>query len=263
MSAIGVFDSGVGGLTLLRVLRERWPNENYVYLADTARLPYGTKSIATIAEYTAQNISYLQQFDLKAVVVACNSASTALLEHDIPAKIPVFNVIGPGARRAVEVSRGKTIGVLGTRATVLGGAYVRAIQALAPDAEVHQQPCPLFVPLVEEGWIEDPITNLIVYRYVDGLRASRCDTLILGCTHYPVLRAAVQRAAGPDVELVDSGPGLIDDLGPLLQSSDSRSSGTLKILCTDFSPRLEETIRVLLGPEHPIDAIEVVDVRLR
>ena len=259
MAAIGVFDSGVGGLTVLRALKERWPAENFIYLADTARLPYGGKSLATIAAYAAQNIAYLLRYDLKAVVVACNSASTALLEHPAVSPIPILNVVEPGARRAVAVSVGGAIGVLGTAATVNGGAYRRSILKLRPDAQVVQVACPLFVPLVEEGWIEDPITNLIVYRYVRGLLPHRCDTLILGCTHYPVLRDAIARAAGEGVRLVDSSQGVIEDLLPLGMIEDG-PTGTLQILCTDHSPRLSETIRFLLGQAAAEASIQVVNI---
>lgn len=257
MSAIGVFDSGVGGLTVLRALRARFPAEDFIYLADTARLPYGTKSIQTISHYVAQCVAKLSQYDLKALVVACNSASTALLEHPLPSKIPIFNVIEPGARKAVQTSRTKRIGVLGTRATVHGQAYVRAIKRLDANADVHQQACPLFVPLVEEGWFDDPLTNLVVYRYVNQLKPANVDTLILGCTHYPVLHAAIAKAAGTTVALVDSNEALIEDMTPLGLNA-TGVTGRLEILCTDFSPRLEETVALLLGGEVP--SIQTVDL---
>jgi glutamate racemase len=245
MAAIGVFDSGVGGLTVLRALKERWPAENFIYLADTARLPYGSKSLATISHYVEQNISYLKRHDLKAIVVACNSASTALLERPLASDIPIFNVVEPGARKAVQTSATGRIGVLGTRATVYGEAYPRAIRNLNPGAAVVQQACPLFVPLVEEGWVDDPVTHLVVARYVDEIVAQQTDTLILGCTHYPVLRDSIQKAAGAEVQLVDSSQGLIEDLARL-GLAESGPEGELKILCTDYSPRLQETVDMLL-----------------
>jgi glutamate racemase len=259
--AIGVFDSGVGGLTVLRALKARWPAENFIYLADTARLPYGSKSLHTISQYVEQNIAFLRRYDLKAVVVACNSASTALLERPLQSDIPVFNVVEPGARKAVEASPSGRIGVLGTRATVHSEAYPRAIHKLLPTAEVSQQPCALFVPLVEEGWVDDPVTNLIVYRYVNALTRGQApvDTLILGCTHYPVLRAAIAKAAGAVVHLVDSSQGLIEDLERARIPMTDGPRGRTTILCTDYSPRLEETIRLLLDGLH-IDAIETVDI---
>jgi glutamate racemase len=257
MKAIGVFDSGVGGLTVLRALRERWPGENFIYLADTARLPYGSKSLDTIHLYAQQNIRFLQKHDLKAVVVACNSASTAILEKPLKFDLPVLNVVEPGARRAVATSTNGKIGVFGTRATVLSQAYVHAIQRLKPEAEVFQQPCPLLVPLVEEGWLDDPITNLIVYRYVQGIARHQVDTIILGCTHYPAVRASIQKAVGPAVQLVDSSSGVIEDLENLKLAVDSGDQGSIKILCTDFSPRLKETIDLLLGTQVSVETVNV------
>ena len=251
-----MFDSGVGGLTVLRALRERWPAEDFVYLADTARLPYGTKSIDTIAQYCAQNLALLGRYGVRAIVVACNSASTALLRTKVDSAVPVFDVIQPGSRRAVAVSRTGRIGVLGTRATVAGLAYPREIKRLSPNAEVHQIPCPLLVSLVEEGWIEDPVTNLIVYRYVAQLADFKPDTLILGCTHYPTLSTSIARAAGPNVTLVDSAAGIIEDLTPL-GLKETGPPGRTRLLATDYSSRLEETVKLLLGP-HKFDPIELV-----
>lgn len=259
MNAIGVFDSGVGGLTVLSALKRRWPAENFVYLADTARLPYGSKSLHTIHQYAEQNIRYLQKYGVKAVVVACNSASTAILEMPLKLDLPVLNVVGPGARKAVETSVSKRIGVLGTRATVFSEAYPHAIRKIAPEAFVTQQACPLWVPLVEEGWLEDPITNLIVYRYVSLIARENVDTLILGCTHYPALRASIQKVVGSGVQLVDSSLGLIEDLLQMGLCREGPARGTLKLLCTDFSPRLEETVRLLLG-DLRYDSLETVDL---
>jgi len=260
MDAIGVFDSGVGGLTVLNALKRRWPGENFIYLADTARLPYGSKSLHTIHNYCEQNVRFLEKYKVKAVVVACNSASTAILDAPLKSSIPILNVVEPGARKAVEVSARKHIGVLGTRATVLSEAYPRAIFKLAPDAQVIQQPCPLWVPLVEEGWIDDPITNLIVFRYINSMARAGIDTLILGCTHYPVLKKAIQKAIGTEIQLIDSSMGLIEDLEKLeICREDSGFDGKVQMLCTDFSPRLEDTFRLLLGDIH-YESIETIDL---
>jgi glutamate racemase len=255
--AIGVFDSGVGGLTVLRALRERFPEENFVYLADTARLPYGNKSLHTVHNYVEQCLKFLSRFHLQAVVVACNTASAALIEQPVKHNVPVFNVIEPGARKANEISSSKKIGVLATRATVFAEAYPRAIKKLNPAAEVFQQPCPLWVPLVEEGWVDDPVTNLIVYRYVSAVIRNQIDTLILGCTHYPVLHKNIRNAAGAGITLVDSSLGLIEDLEAKIPFSGGE--GKTQILCTDFSPRLEETVRLLLAGQK-FDSIEPVDL---
>lgn len=244
---------------MLKELRARWPAQDFIYLADTARLPYGTKSLDTIAQYCAQNLNFLARYDVRAMVVACNSASTAVLARPSEGPIPVFDVIHPGARRAVASTVTGRIGVLGTRATVAGGAYVREIKRLAPTLEVVQQPCPLLVPLVEEGWTDDPVTNLIVYRYVSAIMAHKPDVLILGCTHYPALAAAVARAAGPGVALVDSAHGVIEDLGGL-SLRENGPAGRLRVLATDISPRLTETARMLLGTDD-FGQIEHVDLR--
>lgn len=259
MQGIGVFDSGVGGLTVLRALREKFPQENFVYLADTARLPYGNKSLHTVHNYVEQCLKFLGRFDLKAVVVACNTASAALIEQPIQHGVPVFNVIEPGARKAQQLSANQRIGILATRATVFAEAYPRAIRKFNAAAEVFQQPCPLWVPLVEEGWIDDPVTNIIVYRYVSTVVQHQIDTLILGCTHYPVLHKNIAKAAGPAVSLVDSSLGLIEDLEQKITFKEPGPKGKLQILATDFSPRLEETVRLLLAGDT-FDSIEPVDL---
>lgn len=247
-AAVGLFDSGIGGLTVLKSVLQKLPNENFLYLGDTARLPYGSKSPETIMRYLNQNINFLVSRKVKSIVVACNSASSVLVgRNDLKFPVPVFNVIEPGAKRALEVSKSKRIGVLGTRATIAGGAYQNAIRALEPAAEVIGQPCPLLVPLVEEGWDNDPITNLIVYRYVQPLIAQKIDTLILGCTHYPFLREAIRRVAGPNIELVDSAAAIAE----MLSSSESeitRSGGQIELLVTDSSPGFQEVAQRLMSP---------------
>jgi glutamate racemase len=259
MDAIGVFDSGVGGLTVLNALKRRWPSENFVYLADTARLPYGSKSLHTIHQYCEQNVRFLEKYKVKAVVVACNSGSTAILESPLKSTLPILNVVAPGARKAVESSAKQRIGVLGTRATVISEAYPHAIRKLAPDAFVIQQACPLWVPLVEEGWIDDPITNLIVFRYINALAREQIDTLILGCTHYPALKKSIQKAVGTEINLIDSSQGLIEDLEKLGICREEGPAGHIQMLCTDFSPRLEETFKLLLG-DIRYDSLETIEL---
>jgi glutamate racemase len=199
---IGVFDSGVGGLTVVAALRRRLPRESILYLGDTARLPYGTKSPATVTQYTRRNLHFLEERQVKAVVVACNTASALALPHLEP-RLPTWGVIEPGAARAAEVSRG-SIGVLATESTVLSNAYGRALLARRPDLQIVSQACPLFVPLVEEGWGDDPVVEAVASRYLQPLLAARVDTVVLGCTHYPMLAPVIARLLGPDVTLVDS-----------------------------------------------------------
>lgn len=201
---VGVFDSGVGGLTVAREISRQLPNENIVYFGDTARVPYGSKSQNTIIRFSEQIIRFLKTKQVKAIVIACNTASALALdavrdEFDIP----IMGVVIPGARAAVETTRNQKVGVIGTDATVQSGMYTKVIQSMAPDIEVIEKACPLFVPLVEEGWLHDPVTDEIASRYLSILKERYIDTLVLGCTHYPLLRSTMRRLMGEDVTLVN------------------------------------------------------------
>jgi len=199
---IGVFDSGVGGLTVVAALMRHLPNEGILYLGDTARLPYGDKSQRTVARYTRRNLDFLIRRGVKAAVIACNTASAiALDELEIP--LPIWGVVEPGAESALAATRGR-VGVIATAATVRSDAYGRAIRRRDARVEVISKACPLFVPLVEEGWNDDPISQQIAERYLQPLLAQDIDTLVLGCTHYPLLRPVLRRVVGPKVHLVDS-----------------------------------------------------------
>jgi glutamate racemase len=200
---IGVFDSGVGGLTVARALKARLPGERILYLGDTARLPYGTKSAETVTRYTQANVGFLEARGVKAVVIACNTASALALDR-LDTKLPHWGVVEPGAERAAMLSRGR-VGVLATEATIASDAYGRALRRARPELEVMSRACPLFVPLVEEGWLDDPVTEAVARRYLEPLLAARIDTLLLGCTHYPLLAPLLARIAGEGVRLVDSG----------------------------------------------------------
>ena len=190
---LGVFDSGIGGLTVARALFERLPHEAVLYFGDTARVPYGPKSPETVRRYSAEILAYLIGRGVKAVVVACNTSTAHALDHlRSRASVPVVGVIEPGARAAVAASRSGTIGVIGTVGTVASGAYERAIKALRPDATVVSAACPLFVPLVEEGWFDHPAAELIARDYLEPLRRSGVDVVVLGCTHYPLLKPLLQ-----------------------------------------------------------------------
>ena len=199
---IGVFDSGVGGLTVVSSLMRRLPEESILYLGDTARLPYGDKSSQTVRRYTRRNIDFLLTRGVKAVVVACNTAS-ALALQDLDYDLPVWGVVEPGAAAAVAATRGR-MGVIATASTIRSGAYARAIRRLDPSIEINSQACPLFVPLVEEGWHDDPISEQIAERYLAPLLETGIDTLVLGCTHYPMLKPVLQRVVGTEIGLVDS-----------------------------------------------------------
>ena len=202
---LGVFDSGIGGLTVARALFERLPNESIIYFGDTARVPYGPKSPDTVRRYSAEILAYLLKRGVKAVVIACNTSTAHALGYlKERSSVPVVGVIEPGARAAVAATKTGTIGVIGTAGTIASGAYERAITALRPDVRVHSRPCPLFVPLVEEGWFDHPAAELIAREYLEPLKRAQVDVLVLGCTHYPLLKKLLSRVMGPDVKLVDS-----------------------------------------------------------
>lgn len=202
---LGVFDSGIGGLTVVHALFERLPGESVVYFGDTARVPYGPKSPDTVRRYSGEILAYLLQRGVKMVVVACNTSTAHALDHlRARSPVPVVGVIEPGARAAVSASPTGRIGVIGTAGTVASGAYERAMRAIRADAAVYAQACPLFVPLVEEGWFDRDATELIAREYLEPLRAARVEALVLGCTHYPLLKPLLARVMGPQVRLIDS-----------------------------------------------------------
>ena len=214
---IGIFDSGVGGLTVYRALHEHLPNERFIYLGDTARVPYGTKSLATVERYAVENARFLASHGIKLLVVACNTASALALPAIRSAlKIDVVGVIGPGARAAAALSKGKRIGVVATESTVQSGAYTRAIKKADAKATVIERACPLFVPLAEEGWADNEVARTIAESYLADLR-SKTDTLVLGCTHYPILRDVIQQTIGEEVELIDSGEATAAEVKTLLK----------------------------------------------
>ena len=215
---IGIFDSGVGGLTVYRALHEQLPDERFVYLGDTARVPYGTKSLATVERYAVENARFLAARGVKLLVVACNTASAlALPAIGASVSVPVVGVIEPGARAAARAAKGQSIGVIATEATVQSGAYRRAIKALAPQAEVVERACPLFVALAEEGWAETDVARTVAAEYLQDLRGGRVAALVLGCTHYPILRRVIQETVGAHVELLDSGAATAASVEELLE----------------------------------------------
>ncbi|MFN8543140.1 MAG: glutamate racemase [Candidatus Binatia bacterium] len=204
-SAIGIFDSGVGGLTVLHAVVEALAAEDVIYLGDTGRYPYGTKSAETVTRYSVENVEFLVEKGIKLLVVACNSASAVALDA-LRARfaVPIVGVIEPGARAAVARTRTGKVGVIGTEATIGSGAYTRALRALRESLEIYTRPCPLFVPLAEEGWTEGPIARGVAETYLASLQRSGIDTLILGCTHYPLLKGVIGAVMGERVALVDS-----------------------------------------------------------
>jgi glutamate racemase len=217
-SAIGVFDSGIGGLTVLHKIIEALPRENTVYLGDTGRAPYGTKSVETVLRYSFENSEFLVEKGVKLLVVACNtSTAVALPRLRESFAIPVLGVIEPGVRRAIKATRNKKIGVIGTEATIQSGAYTRALKKTDAAIEVYSRACPLFVPLVEEGWTDNAVVEMTVKNYMGSLKHSGIDTLILGCTHYPLLKSAIRAFMGDSMRLVDSAEEVAVEVAGLLK----------------------------------------------
>jgi glutamate racemase len=215
--AVGIFDSGIGGLTVARAIYERMPDEPTIYLGDTARVPYGPKSPDTVRRYATEILEWLLGEQVKAVVVACNTATAHALDHlRERSPVPVLGVIGPGARAASRATHTGRIGVIGTAGTVASGAYRRAIQAIDPALDVVEQACPLFVPLVEEGWLEHPATRLVAEEYLAPLGAAGVDTVVLGCTHYPLLKPLLGELLGGGVTLIDSAAEVAAELESVL-----------------------------------------------
>ncbi len=223
---IGIFDSGVGGLTVVQRLLEVVPGEDLLYLGDTARHPYGTKSAATVASYAEENTAFLVDKGVKLVVVACNSASAVALEM-LRARfaVPIIGVIEPGARAAIGATRNRKVGVIGTEATIASGSYTRALQALDPTLEIYTRACPLFVPLAEEGWVANPVAREAAGVYLASLRQSHIDSLILGCTHYPLLAETIGAVLGPEVQLVDSATETAREVAATLAEQGSARAG--------------------------------------
>jgi glutamate racemase len=265
---IGVFDSGIGGLTVVRELMSRFPQQEIIYFGDTARLPYGTKSAATVRRFSAENTRFLLNQGVRLVVVACNTSSAVALDslrHQFG--VPILGVVEPGARAAVAATRSGRIGVIGTYGTVASGSYEKAIRALRPDAQVHTTACPLFVPLAEEGWMDHPVTRAVAAEYLTPLLEAGIDTLVLGCTHYGVLREAIQGAFDArQVLLVDSAAEVAREVGDELglgtadRRPDGRGEGgpaPCRFYVSDIPSRFREVGSRFLG--HPLDEVVLVD----
>jgi glutamate racemase len=217
MSAIGVFDSGVGGLTVFKELVRQLPREDVVYFGDTARVPYGTKSKETIIRFSLENILFLLQKEVKIIVVACNtSSSLALPTLKRHFNKPIIGVISPGAKEAVYATRNKKIGVIATSATIRSNAYTQEIKKINPMVEVFTQACPLFVPLAEEGWLREKVAVTIAEKYLLPLKRAKIDTLILGCTHYPLLKPVIKKVMGEGVRLIDSAQQVVQEVKQVL-----------------------------------------------
>jgi glutamate racemase len=258
---IGVFDSGIGGLTVVKAVRDLLPNENIFYLGDTARVPYGGKSASTVERYSIEMTDLLLAEDVKAVVIACNSASSVALpklEEMLP--VPVIGVIKPGAQAAAAATRNGHVGVIGTRATIKSGTYERELRALNPDIRISMRACPLLVPLIEEGWLEDELTDRVIARYLGPLTSDGIDTLVLGCTHYPLLADAIACFLAGKVKLVDSAHNCAKAVEQLLDreslGAPRESEGSLQVALTDAPD-------TFLGVARRALYLEIGEVQLR
>lgn len=256
---IGIFDSGVGGLTVVGKMGEILPSEDLIYFGDTARVPYGTKSKETVTRFSVENVEFLMEHNVKLVIVACNTASSLSLEFLKRCfRVPIIGVIEPGARQAVSSTRNNRIGVIGTSATVSSGAYEKAVKKINPRNSVLTQACPLFVPLVEEGWIDKPVTREIAEIYLKPFRAKSVDTLILGCTHYPILKSVIRKVAGPSVVLIDSAKEVAKEAKSILDASgllkSSKAKGRHKFFVSDEPSRFIRTAETFLSKK--IDCIK-------
>ncbi len=264
---LGVFDSGLGGLTVVRALRQRMPAERILYLGDTARVPYGTRSAATVTRYAITCAQALVRREIKALVVACGTVSSVALEAlRVELDLPVLGVIEPSARAAVELAQGQMIGVLGTPGTIDSGSYTRAITSLSTRAEVVARAAPLFVPLAEEGWLEGEVPTLAARRYLSPLIEQGARVIVLGCTHYPLLRPVIEAeacslAASP-VAVIDTGEAVARSVHAFLAERDRLTSrterGTLEILVTDTPRSFREVASRFLGEELP--QVEQIDL---
>jgi len=249
---IGIFDSGIGGLTVVQALKTLLPEYDMIYFGDTARTPYGSKSAKSVMEYALQDTEFLISKGAKLIVVACNTASSIAMEA-LTKKfdIPIFEVITPAAELAVQVSRKLRIGVIGTRATVNSGIYEKKILKLNPDARILSYSCPLLVPLVEEGWIKKPETRMIVKKYLHPLKVRQIDTLILGCTHYPILKDTIQIKIGKRVKLIDSSFSIAENVKTFLKSNPEfdllmKKTGKSCFYVSDITDQFKKTAKSIL-----------------
>ena len=250
--AIGIFNSGIGGLTVLKEIVATLPKENIIYLGDTARVPYGIRSPETVTRYSFENTRFLLSQEIKLLVVACNTASAISLDavkKEYP--LPVIGVLEPGARAAVLATKTRRVAVIGTEATIASGAYEKAIRRIAPDVVVHSIPCPLFVPLAEEGWTENDVALLVAGKYLSPLSGTGVDTLVLGCTHYPLLKAVIGKAVGPSIALIDSATETAKEVAEVLEKlkwrGEGQGEGKRRFFVTDAPSRFDKIGKGFLG----------------
>ena len=263
VAPIGIFDSGVGGLTVFRAIERQLPNESLIYLGDTARIPYGTRSVATVERYAMQVAAFIESKGVKAIAIACNTASALASERLArECSVPVIGVIRPGARRAVESTRNGYIGVIATEATVASGAYEREMLEHRDGLAILSRACPLFVPLAEEGWAYHPVTRQVAEEYLADFRTNRIDTLVLGCTHYPILRPVIEQVLGDRIVYIDSGEAMACDVARLLEEQNlarrSLQARFERFYVTDYAARFRRVAELFLG--RPLESVEVIEL---
>ncbi len=263
---IGIFDSGLGGLTVLKAVQELLPHESLIYFGDNGRTPYGTKSPETVLKYTFQDINFLLEHQVKMIVIACNTASACSLDAVLKQyQLPIVEVVGPGSRAAVRTSKSGRIGVIGTPATVASGVYERAIHAVDSQATYFGKACPLFVPLVEEGWWDREVTALTVREYMKPLKEVGVDTVVLGCTHYPLLQPVIQQEMGVSVTLVNSALEVAREVQAVLTAqglaTDTKEVGTVRFFTSDSVEKFGELGSVFLG--RPLENVTKIDIESR
>ena len=260
---IGVFDSGLGGLTVAKAIKAKLPNENIVYLGDTARVPYGNKSTLLVTDYATQIINFLLEENAKLIVVACNTASAlALPALQSEFQVQILGVILPGSKAAVHATRNKHVGVIGTIATINSNAYSQALNEIDSSIQITAQACPLFVPLVEEGWLNGPVPSEVTASYLKSINVANVDTLILGCTHYPLLKPMIQEHVNDNTVLIDSAETVAEEAAIILlekkMSADSSNKGLLKCFVTDFPVQFESIAERFLG--YSLDNVRTVPI---
>lgn len=260
---IGIFDSGIGGLTVVKSLMEELPGYNMIYFGDTARTPYGSKSPETVVRYALENTDFLLKQGAKLIVMACNTASSVAADRVAENyDIPIFEVVTPATEQAVKISNTLTIGVIGTRATVKSGIYEHKIMALKPDAKVYSAACPLLVPLVEEGWMKKPETVMIIKKYLHPLKVRQIDTLILGCTHYPLLKEKIQRKIGKRVHIIDSSIAIAENVKDFLDTHPEvdkqlSKNNAFRLFVSDITEQFGKTARTTLRRNVRLEHVEL------
>ncbi len=260
---IGIFDSGLGGLTVVRALMDSLKGYDIIYFGDTARTPYGTKSRETVIQYALENTEFLLSKGAKIIVMACNTASSVATgslteKYDIP----IFEVISPAVQFSLNVSKGNKIGVIGTRATIKSGIYEKKIKQAEPEARVHSTPCPLLVPLVEEGWLNKPETTMIVKKYLHPLKVRQIDTLILGCTHYPLLKKIIHRKIGMRVNIIDSSVAIAGEVKSYINNHPEidkilTTTGESRFFVSDITDQFEKTAKSILNKNIKLEHVKI------